>query len=66
MRLPWRPRRKDAVRASCHRRSHEQVVAGGAIEDPEYEQVREAFKIGQPVLELRQDIQDPLMCCACS
>jgi len=38
-------------------RTSEQVESFGAIEEPDDEEVREAFDVGEPGFELRQDFE---------
>ena len=50
--------REDPVGAVVDGRSAEQFVIFGAIEDPENEQVRKAFDVGEAECEFRQDFED--------
>jgi hypothetical protein len=57
----WAARRaggEDAVRAVVDGRSAEQLIIFGAVEDPDDEQVREAFDVGEAEGELREDFED--------
>ena len=57
---PGRPRGEDAVRAVVDGRSAEQLESFGAVEDPENEEVREAFDVSETGLEFRKDFEDTL------
>jgi hypothetical protein len=53
-------RREDSVRAVVDGRSAEQLESFGAVEDPEDEEVREAFDVSEAELEFREDCEDAL------
>jgi hypothetical protein len=46
------------VRAVIDGRSTEQFESFGAVEDPDNEEVREAFDVGEAVCELREDFEE--------
>jgi hypothetical protein len=49
---------EDAVWAVIDGRSAEQLIIFGAVEDPDDEQVREAFDVGEAEGELREDFEE--------
>src|SRR5437879_13622440 len=52
-----RPRGKHAMRPIVRRRRTQQFEATGAIEFPEDNEMREAFDVGEPRLEIGQDLE---------
>src|SRR5260221_7425990 len=49
---------EDAVRAIVNGRRAEQVEPLGAVEEPQNEEMREAFDVGKAGFELREDFED--------
>jgi hypothetical protein len=58
IRTARRARRKDSVRKRVDGRSADEIVSLGAVEEPENEEMREAFDVSKASFELRQDFED--------
>ena len=66
IRPQWRSRCEYAVQLRLSRRAAEELVTFGAVEDPDHEEMREAFDVRQSFLEFRKDLEHTVGLMLCS